>query len=89
MTREEFKKRLLNEVEGAREELYNEKNVLDLRVSRSPYKVNDDNDIFCISDIDDAYDFIKDAEEWYVDVYENLYGENQAVYTGFTLASWA
>jgi hypothetical protein len=89
MTKKEFTERVLKEIEGAKEDLYDEKNVLDLRVARYPYKVNEDNDIYACSDIDDAYEFVKDAEEWYVDVYENLYGKNEAVYTGFCVCSWA
>ena len=46
------------------------------------------NDIFAIDDIRSAYDFVKDAKEWYVDVYENFVGENYAEFTGFAVVSW-
>ena len=87
MTREQFRERVLKEIEYAQSECYPQ-NVLDLRVSRHPYRVNEDNEVFSISEIDDAYDFIKDAEEWYVDVYENFVGENYAEFTDFAVASW-
>jgi hypothetical protein len=62
--------------------------VLDLRASRSPYKVNIDNEVFALSEVREAYDFIKDAEEWFVDIYENYVGENYAEFTDFAVASW-
>lgn len=69
MTREQFKSRLSELIQRERGEGY----TLDLRASRSPYRVNEDNDIFglCDAEMDRAYDFVKDAEEWYVDVYAN------------------
>lgn len=88
MTYEQFKEQLLQEIEDATKDRYNEKNVLDLRVERKPYDTWKDNDIFCISDIEDAWEFVKDAEEWYVDIYENYVGENYAEYTGYSVASW-
>ena len=88
MTKKEFTERVLQEIEGAKEDLYDEKNVLDLRVARYPYRVNEDNEVFATSEVEDAYEFIRGAEEWYVDIYENLYGENQAVYTDFCVCSW-
>ena len=88
MTFEEFKERILNEIESANEELDNVLNILDLRAGRTPFNVIKDYDIFLTSDLEDAWNFVKDAEEWYVDVYENYIGENHAMYTGFSVASW-
>lgn len=85
---QDFKDAVDYEIGNALDTLYDERNVLDLRVGRYPYKVNVDNDIFAIDDIRSAYDFVKDAEEWYVDVYENFVGENYAEFTGFAVASW-
>lgn len=88
MTFEEFEKRILDEIESATNDLYDKRNVLDLRASRYPYDTIRDNDIFDTAFIYDAWHFVKDAEEWYVDVYENYAGENLAEYTGFSVASW-
>jgi hypothetical protein len=88
MTYEEFKDALLYEIENATDMLDDEKNVLDLRAGRYPYNVIKDVDIFSLHDIHDAWEFVKDAEEWYVDVYENYAGENYAEFTGFAVVSW-
>lgn len=88
MTREEFRLMIQHELTLAEQELGNRENVLDLRAGRAPYDVVNDLGIFCTSDIDDAYDFVNGAEEWYVDVYENFYGENCAEYIGRSVGSW-
>lgn len=88
MTFEQFNERILNEIEGATLDLCDERNVLDLRAFRSPYDAWEDNNIYCLSEIQDAWEFVKDADEWYVDVFENFAGENYAEYTGFSVASW-
>ena len=74
MTREEFKSRLNKLIEREQGEGW----TLDLRASRSPYRTNEDNDIFglCDKELDRAYDFVIDAEEWYVDVYANTPDED-------------
>lgn len=89
MTFEEFKDALLYEIDNATDMLDDERNVLDIRAGRYPYKVNEDIDIFCLSDIHDVWEFVKDAEEWYVDIYENYAGENCAEFTGFAVTSWS
>lgn len=85
MTREEFKTRLSALIEQEQGEY-----VLDLRAGRSPYKVNEDNEVFCIGELDEAYDFINGSEEWYVDIYENVPDEfgGSAYFTGEALVSW-
>lgn len=88
MTLEEFKNITRKMIEHAESELDNEKNVLDLRAGRFPYDKINDLDIFSTGDIEDAYNFVKDAEEWYVDVYENFHGENRADYIGLSVVSW-
>ena len=84
----DFYKAIRHEIDNALTELHDKRNVLDLRASRSPYDVWDDNEVFATSEIREAYDFIKDAEEWYVDIYENFVGENYAEFTDFAVASW-
>lgn len=88
MTFEDFKDALDYQIDNAFNSRYDERNALDLRVSRSPYKVNVDNEVFGITEVKEAYDFIKDADEWYVDIYENFVGENYAEFTDFAVASW-
>ena len=81
MTREEFKTRLSALIEQEQGEY-----VLYLRAA----KLNEDNAIFCITELDEAYDFINGSEEWYVDIYENVPDElgGSAFFTGEALVSW-
>lgn len=88
MTFEEFKDALDYQIACAQNTLCDERNVLDLRASRHPYRVIEDNEVFGLSEVREAYDFIKDAEEWYVDIYENFVGENYAEYADFAVVSW-
>lgn len=87
MTLEQFSERISQEVESAKE-ILDEGNVLDLRAGRSPYDVIEDNAIFGLCEAKEIYDFVKDSEEWYVDVYENFVGANYAEFTGFAVVSW-
>lgn len=86
MTREEFKTRLSAMVADEQGAL-----TLDLRAFRHPYIVNEDNEIFGINELDEAYDFVKDSEEWYVDIYVNTPDEfgGHADFTGEALTSWS
>lgn len=87
ITLEQFSERISQEVESAKE-ILDKGNVLDLRAGRSPYHPWDDLEVFSLDDVADIYDFIKDSEEWYVDVYENFVGANYAEFTGFAVVSW-
>lgn len=87
MTLEHFSGRISQEVENAKEFL-DKGNVLDLRAGRSPYHPWDDLEVFSLDDVADIYDFVKDSEEWYVDVYENIADANYAEFTGFAVVSW-
>lgn len=82
MTREDFKAGLSALIEKEQGEY-----VLDLRVERAPYDVRHDNAIFSLKEIDDAYDFVKDSDDWFVDIYDNVPDEcgGHANYTGATL----
>lgn len=61
---------------------------LDLRVYRAPYDPINDHEVFDIKEIDAIWDFIKDAKEWYVDIYENWIDDNRAEYVYRCVASW-
>lgn len=87
MTLEQFNERIGQEV-GCAKEYLDKGNVLDLRAGRSPYHPWDDLEVFSLDEVADIYDFVKDSEEWYVDVYENIVGENRAEFTGFAVVSW-
>lgn len=84
MTYGEFKDSVLYELDKAEKELLNEQSILDLRVFRHPYKTNVDNAIFCVNDIHDAWEFVKNAREWAVDVFENIYKEGETPYAEYT-----
>ena len=45
-------------------------NVLDLRIGKAPYCARN-NEVFDIHELDEAYDYVKDSQEWFVDIYEN------------------
>lgn len=86
MTYREFEDSVFYEIEKAEKEM-NKDSVLDLRVFRYPYKTNIDNAIFCIADIHDAWEFVKDAREWSVDIFENIYEDGQTPYAEYTGSS--
>ena len=79
MEKKEFIKRVKEQLELAKNDMSSERNVLDIRVSRHPYCVDDDA-IFLPSELDSAYEFIKDSSLWYLDIYENIEEEGIAVY---------
>lgn len=65
-----------------------EENVLDLRIAKAPYCAKN-NEVFGINELDEAYDYVKDSSEWYVDIYDNVWiGKfGHANYIGRTLWS--
>lgn len=88
MTLEEFKNIARMLIAHAESRLDDDLNVLDLRAGRFPYDTTEDLAIFCTHDLEDAYNFVKDAEEWYVDIYENFHGKNMAEYVNLSVVSW-
>ena len=87
MTKEQFIKLMQENIGYALEEL-SKGNTLDLRVNRTPYHAIRDYTICSIDDIESAWEFIKDAEEWYVDIYENMVSEGRAEFADYAVASW-
>lgn len=87
MERAEFRTKLQKQIDFAFEEKDRD-NVIDLRVWRAPYDAIKDYYLTDTDDIDGIYEFIKESEEWYVDIYENINGENRAEFTGFAVVSW-
>lgn len=63
-------------------------NPLDLRVGRAPF-THKDNEVFLITELDEVYNYVRHASEWYVDVYENIWEDKigRAEYTGSALVS--
>ena len=59
---------------------------LDLRAWKEPF-TQKDSEVFSIDDLDGAYDYIEDSEDWFVDIYAiTLDGKySHADYTGSTL----
>lgn len=86
MIYDKFKEEILNMIENG----VDSQNVYDMRAWRSPYDTFEDYETFAISQIDDVYEFVKDADEWYVDLYENFTINNIgcAEYTGYSVVSW-
>lgn len=84
MEKKEFTEKVNEQLALAEKAKNSSENVLDLRVTRYPYYF-DDTKIFSRHQICEVYEFIKDAPNWYVDIYENLAGENMAVYTDYSV----
>lgn len=83
MKKQKFITRLREQIALAESEKLNKRNVLDLRGARCPYHPVDDTFITEIDNLDFVWDFLKDAEEGYVDIYENLNEEGCAEYTDY------
>ena len=81
MEKQEFIALLKEQIAIAESEKSDKRNVLDLRGTRYPYKSWDDSFVTEIDDLDFVWEFLKDAKEGYVDIYENLYEEEYAVFT--------
>lgn len=86
MTYETFREEMLNVIENGADS----QEVYDFRAWRSPYDTIEDYATFDLKQIDEVYDFVKDADEWYVDLYENftINGIGCAEYTGYSVTSW-
>ena len=82
----EFIRRLKQEIALA-EQSKDEGNVLDLRVARMPYDAIKDNEVFSLDELDEVWDFIRGSGEWYVDIYENIKGDNRAEFTDYAVTS--
>ena len=87
MQRNEFMALLKAEIDRA-ESKKGENNVLDLRGFRFPQESWKDEWIGNITALEDAWEFVKDAEEWYIDIYENLHEEEYAVFTDCAVCSY-
>ena len=83
-----FKAKLADLIYQAELDRCDQSNTLDLRASRNPYNPTSDNGVFLTTELDEVYEFVKDSEEWYVDIYENYADENRAEFIDYTLASW-
>lgn len=79
-----FLMRASKQIELALENRCNERNVLDMRIYRHPYKQEDYN-IFSIDQLDDAYEFVRNSPEWTLDIYENYAGEDYAESTDYSV----
>ena len=55
---------------------------------RFPHQSWKDEWIGDVTDLEDAWEFVKDAEEWYIDIYENLHEEEYAVFTDCAVCSY-
>lgn len=83
-----FVRRLKEQIALAERDRYDERNALDLRAHRTPFNPVNDIEIFSLDQFKEVWDFVKDSEEWYVDIYENYIGENYAEFTDCAVASW-
>lgn len=82
MEKELFKKKLQEKIAIA-EQLADRGNVIDLRVY-----INDCLDsIYETSEVDELYRRLINANDWFIDIYENIKGENRAEYMDVTLFS--
>lgn len=83
------KKRFIQRItEEYTAELKENKLPLDFRAFRHPYDAWSDHGIYEFKDIEQMWDFVKDAEDWFIDIYENWVEDNRAEYVGRCVASW-
>lgn len=87
MDKATFIARLNDLVSSARKDVGQDA-LLDLRASRAPYQVNEDDYDCGIDNFEQLWDWLKDADEWYVDIYENVPEDKSAYYTGYAVTSW-
>lgn len=87
MDKATFTDKINNAIESVRGELGQDA-LLDLRAAKAPYEVNVNNYDCEIDNIEQLWDWLKDADEWYVDIYENVNEDKSAYYTGYAIASW-
>lgn len=81
MEKQEFIALLEEQIAIAESKKSDKRNVLDLRGARYPYHTWDDAFVTEIDDLDFVWEFLKDSVEGYVDIYENLYEDEYAVFT--------
>lgn len=82
MEKEVFKRKLQEKIMTA-ERLADRGNVIDLRVY-----INDCLDgVYETSEIDELYSRLVNFNDWFIDIYENLKGENRAEFIDVTLFS--
>ena len=86
-----FKHNVVRCTRQAIDKVTDDNNVIDIRIHRYPYHPVNDIEIFSIAPLDHQamWDFVKDADEWYLDFYENFAGENYAEFMDISVASWA
>lgn len=85
MTYEEFCKLLQGQIDGAERVKESPDNVLDLRAFKAPYDLWKNQGIYCISEIQDAWEFVKDSDEWFIDIYENFRDAGYSEFTDFAI----
>ena len=88
MDKATFIERISKEYKYAISNLDKPNNTIDLRASWYPYRTNIDNWDGVMDNVEELWEKIKDAEEWYVDLYENDLDEYRAEFTDCCVASW-
>ena len=81
MEKQAFITLLKEQIALAESEKSDKRNVLDLRGARYPYHPVDDSFVTEIDDLDFVWEFLKDAHDGYVEIYENLHEAGYAVFT--------
>ena len=83
MEKQEFITQLKEQIALAESEKLDKRNVLDLRGARYPYHPVDDSFVTEIDNLDFVWEFLKDANDGYVEIYENLNEAGYAVCTDY------
>lgn len=81
MEKHAFITELKEQIALAESEKLDKRNVLDLRGARYPYHPVDDSFVTEIDNLDFVWEFLKDAHDGYVEIYENLHEAGYAVFT--------
>jgi hypothetical protein len=82
MNKQLFKKKVREQWDLAMNERIDARNVLDLRL----YIDNCLDGIYNDTQLDELYDYLEKYKvDWFIDIYENIHGENNAVFTDHTI----
>lgn len=81
MEKQAFITLLKEQIALAESEKLDKRNVLDLRGARYPYHPVDDSFVTEIDNLDFVWEFLKDAHDGYVEIYEKLHEAGYAVFT--------
>lgn len=83
MNKKQFKAKVMAQLELAEQNKADKRNVLDLRLYVNDCMAG----VYDMKDLDELYDYLSKFKNWFIDIYENIYGENRAEFADFVIWS--